>query len=139
MTISQELLESSLPESFPFYHLGTIEANQRADEHSDLSDLQIIAYALKGDVDAVFLVGIEKGLDSSVYSEAGNILASRLVTALAREASLDVVLSPPQILSGDLYSKLDARWETLLERDYLHLHEKNSVQVRCRLVGAKND
>jgi hypothetical protein len=134
MDVNQEVLESSLPNQFPFYHLGTIEQNREPQAQADWDDLLVIAYSLKGDLDAVFLIGIEKGLDASVYSEAGNIMASRLVTALDREAGLDVVLSPPQILSDELFTKLSAQWRTLLDRDYLHLHEKNAVWVHSRIV-----
>jgi hypothetical protein len=134
MLLNQDVLENSLPDQFEFYHLGTIEQNRTPETQIDWDDLLVIAYSLKGDLDAVFLIGIEKGLDASIYSEAGNIMASRLVTALDREAGLDVVLSPPQVLSTDLYTKLNAQWRTMLERDYLHLHEKNAVWVHSRIV-----
>jgi hypothetical protein len=132
MNIDSALLEKSLPENFEFYHLGTIRKNPEAAETS-WDDLRIIAYPLKGDLDAVFLIGIEKGLDSSIYSEAGNIMASQLVTALDREG-IDLLLSPPQVLDDERFKKLSENWKVVLEKDYLHLHGKNAVWVRSRIV-----
>jgi hypothetical protein len=137
MNIDHAVLESSLPENFAFYHLGTIqkqgEKNKAPAGENTWDDLQIIAYPLKGDLDAVFLIAIEKGLDPSIYSEAGNIMASQLVTALDREG-IDVLLSPPQVIEDERFVKLSENWRTIVEKDYLHLHGNNAVWVRSRIV-----
>lgn len=94
-----ERLQASFPESFDFYHLGRIDtadttgaAQPTAREILDeLMDPHCAAFVLSGAGEKAYLLLFFDGhLDSSVYAEAGNILASRM-------AGKDWTLSPPSL------------------------------------------
>src|SRR4051812_12917874 len=89
-------LLAALPEGFDFYHLGRIEL--QATEHEQPLGQIAIAYRIEGDARGVLLLLLDEGLDTSMYSEAGNIIASQLVSRLSREDGLELTLSPPRTL-----------------------------------------
>ncbi len=103
-------LIDSLPKNFSFYHLGDVNFVQEAtpsflsweDERESLlsSDRSALSYTLSGEIQGCVLIVLEPGLDSSTYSELGNVLVSRLVDALETKHFLQVSLSPPRIITG---------------------------------------
>jgi hypothetical protein len=133
MTELRTLLENSLPASLPFYHLGEIrEAGPGALSPDELEDLSAIGYSLQGDVRGVLVILVEKGLDDEVYSEAGNLIASRLATELGAAHGLDVMISPPRSLAPEQILRLAPRF--LVSKTYLHRHEDHAVPVQVAIL-----
>ena len=133
-------LALALPERFSFYHLGEIRQEASAPEflqlHAlDLSDQFAVGFRLSGDVQAALVLLLDEGLDVSMYSEAGNVLASQLVTELARGSELDVALSPPLTLRGPQLERLTRAGGPSLSRNYLHAYGTNLIPMRVLLFS----
>jgi hypothetical protein len=140
-----ELIDS-LPQEFDFYHLGRIElsdepasllqANAATDALGIASDDRVaVTYALQGEVQGALALLLDGGLDVSTYSEAGNIIASRMATALAANEDREVTISPPRVLSGERLRKWieGAKPAT---RTYLHQHEGRTVRLTALVLSA---
>lgn len=130
----RELIERALPRELPFYHLGLmrLEPAGRPEVGVGLQahagDQHVLAYALSGDLSAVVLLLVDRGLDLSTYAEAGNVLASRVATELARSGALDIMVSPPLPLAPSRLGAFPGPW--ILDRTYLHLHQGVAATVR---------
>jgi chemotaxis protein CheY-P-specific phosphatase CheC len=124
----------ALPRSFDFYHLGQIELQE--DELPSSSDRIAIAYTLEGEARGALLLLLDEGLDLSTYSEAGNIIASRLATALSARHGLEVTISPPRVLSrAQLQTVLNTGGEKSA-RSYLHRHGSRAISLEAVLLSA---
>lgn len=133
------LIDRALPLEFPFYHLGLMRLEPDDASTGALivgareSDQHILAYRLRGDLNALIILLVDRGLDPSTYAEAGNVLASRVATELSQERDLDVMISPPlrldpaqlQVIAGN----------PLLDRTYLHLHKGIAAPVRLLVAS----
>src|SRR4051794_39611054 len=86
---------NALPDQFEFYHLGQVSQQP---SHAHLDEVCAIAFYLSGDVEAIMILLFSKQLDSSLYSELGNILASQMATQLSNKSGMDLHISPPQKL-----------------------------------------
>jgi hypothetical protein len=131
----------SMPDGFEFYHLGRVEsAGDWADELSPsgnelpLEDRVAVAYRIQGDAQGALLILFDKGLDSSLYMEMGNIIASRTATQLNRIEGIDVLVSPPQVLKEAMARSLLAQASPASRRRYLHLHEGRSISVETVIL-----
>jgi hypothetical protein len=129
---SRESWSRALPEAFSFYHLGSVVTCP----HPVLSptfeeNKTFIGFQLDADIRAILIVAFEKGLDLSLYSEMGNILASRLATEISQEIGEDVLLSPPQMLSLGLLRKIlqTPSKDSLIHRRYTHTHADTDIAV----------
>jgi len=134
-TPSLELLTHSLPENFSFYHLGEIALRDRSSLPATLptDDRAAMAYTLRGDIQAAVVLMLEPGLDLSMYSEAGNIIASRLATQLAEKHGIDVVLSAPVRLERAQLELLAKTMPEFTEKTYVHSHAGKEVLLDALL------
>lgn len=137
-TPSLELLTHSLPENFSFYHLGEIALRESAQAPASLLDPSdqraALAYTFRGDIQAAIVLFIEPGLDISMYSEAGNIIASQLATRLAEKHGIDVVLSPPTRLERSQLQLLASTMPEVAEKTYVHSHAGKEVLLEALLL-----
>lgn len=137
-TPSLDLLTQSLPENISFYHLGeialrdSVKPQKTALNSSD--DRAALAYTLRGDIQAAVVLLIEPGLDLSMYSEAGNIIASRLATELADKHGIDVVLSPPTRLERSQLQLLASTTPEIAEKTYVHTYAGKDVLLETLLL-----
>ena len=133
------LLEESLPPSFDFYHLGRIELDD-AKIPIDLEGHFAIGFRFEGEARGVLLLLVGEGLDASTYSEAGNIIASRMASDLYAHHGLDVTISPPHVLSDkQLKAVFAAGTRPLSARAYVHRHRelgKLGVPLQAVLLPA---
>lgn len=119
-------IADALPDHFPFYDLGEVEsAGHRLPEEispqNSFEDCYAVAFRFYGDVSATLLVVFDKGLDVSVYSELGNILASHAATELARDHDdAQLMISPPRVLGEKQMARLLKERGPFLQRAYLH-------------------
>jgi chemotaxis protein CheY-P-specific phosphatase CheC len=138
-TPSLELLTHSLPENFSFYHLGEITLRDRAQMQGELptalpnDDRAALAYTLRGDLQAAVVLMLEPDLDLSMYSEAGNIIASRLATQLAEKHGIDVVLSAPVRLERAQLELLATAMPEFTEKTYVHSHAGKEILLDALL------
>ena len=109
-TLCDRLIEA-LPSDFNFYHLGEVRRQEtpsnplhHLEATSPLglasSDRLAVAFSLHGDAKGALVLIFDQGLDVSTYSEVGNIIASRMSTHLSESEGLDVMISPPRVLSN---------------------------------------
>jgi hypothetical protein len=132
----QTILTQALPENFPFYHLGTVEA-QKA-EGSDVewtfdADQTAVSYRFHGDSEGMLVVVFDQGLDESTYLEMGNVIAAKLATNLSKAQGWDVMISPPEKLKSAQLQALLPRVPQKIIRNYLHLHQGRSILVSTLL------
>ncbi len=85
------------PGGFDFYHLGQVEALNSTS--IDFEGKQAVAFQLYGDQEGLFVLLFAEGLDTSLYSELGNVLASRMSRMLSESSDTDLMISPPRLLN----------------------------------------
>jgi hypothetical protein len=128
-------LESALPEKVPFYHLGEVTLNNEIlSSERELIDMEVLGYSFLGDVRGLMLVLFDKGLDSSIYSELGNVIAARTASRLGNEKALDVLISPPKKLSSEQVNKLVDQGSMIIHRTYLHVHKGVTIPVQTWIL-----
>lgn len=126
-------VRESLPEQFDFYHLGSI---QKASSEASRADLLItpdsinLSYLIHGDERGVFLVSIAPGLDLSMYSEVGNILASRLSQGLSQAEDKDLLVSPPKPIPFKKALELIKSNSSWIHQTYVHQHGGQLVSIQ---------
>jgi hypothetical protein len=137
-TPSLNLLTQSLPENFSFYHLGQIALRDSSRPSQVLfdpnDDRAALAYHFRGDIQATVVFLLEPGLDVSMYSEAGNIIASKLATVLADKHGVDVVISSPVRLERAQLNLLASATNEIAEKTYVHSHAGKDVLLETLLL-----
>jgi hypothetical protein len=138
---SLNLLTQSLPENFSFYHLGEIALRDSTLSSRSFQapldpndDRAALAYSFRGDIQATVVLLLEPGLDVSMYSEAGNIIASKLATVLAEKHGVDVVISPPTRLERKQLNLLASATKEIAEKTYVHSHAGKDVLLETLLL-----
>jgi hypothetical protein len=130
-------LSQALPSSFNFYHLGTIELQSSPPQTSSILEDQAViglAFKLNGDLNASFILLVEPDLDLSIYSEVGNILASKLVNQLYSSHNLQVGITPPYQLSYKQIIKIMGEGSPFTRQTYFHVYENQIIQLETLLV-----
>lgn len=124
-------IESALPSGFDFYDYGSVyaEAKNIPQAGPESAEGKIgVAFSTQGDQRAVLVVMFDEGLDASMYTEIGNVIASRFADGLARVGS-DVFLSPPQALgAAEIHRRLSGA-QPSLARQYYHSHSGTIVPI----------
>ncbi|MEO5969098.1 MAG: hypothetical protein ABIQ95_04160 [Bdellovibrionia bacterium] len=135
-----EQLSEALPSSFNFYHLGKVELqpdlrNPVYGSFDAAGDLPCgIGFYIQGDLNATLVILLEKNLDLSIYSELGNILASKITNQLYVDRQLQLTISPPQPLSEyQLVNVLKNKLSTI-RKIYIHRYENQIVYLETLLV-----
>ncbi|MCM2324398.1 MAG: hypothetical protein NDJ90_14160 [Oligoflexia bacterium] len=130
------MLREALPEGFDFYSLGTLvvapEPTGTLDDPAELAELAFVAFRYSGDEQGLILTAFDRGLDSSMYTEMGNVLASRFADRLSRLSDgVGVGISPPLALEAEPARRLlQAAAQRRTERLFHHVHGNIAVPVR---------
>lgn len=137
MTREEELshLANALPSHFQFYHLGEVEMTPLLNSFADTTS---IAYRLSGEITALLVLSFAKELDMSIYSEVGNIIASRLVTQLSEEG-IDVTISSPKHLDPKQIKLLLGNKESIIRRTYAHLLKNSVIPLEATIFAASQE
>jgi hypothetical protein len=132
----KDAFESSLPKQFDFYHMGKVERLGRSlrPEFWNLQDcavLQFKVYSMSESLVGYLYVFIHAGLDSSVYTELGNVIASQTSKALSEDKRFgeEFFITPPRTVTVPLVEKMVALggdWTTL---KYRHTLREHSIEV----------
>ena len=91
-------VKGALPQHFYFYHLGEVRRSIALHARNRTQD-QRVFFQLSGEVTGVFILSIPRNQDLSIYLEMGNILLGRITAILSVSAGLEVMFSPPQVIS----------------------------------------
>jgi chemotaxis protein CheY-P-specific phosphatase CheC len=70
-----------------------------------------------------------------MYSEAGNIIASKLATILSEKHGVDVVISPPVRLERAQLNLLASATQEIAEKTYVHSHAGKEVLLDALLLN----
>lgn len=128
-------LETALPERLPFYHLGEVKLSEEIlASQTELFDMEIMGYSFLGEVRGLMLVLFDKGLDTSVYTELGNVIAARTASKLGNEKGLDLLISPPKRLDAKQVGKIVDQGSMIIHRTYLHVHQGVSIPVQAWIL-----
>jgi hypothetical protein len=139
----------ALPTGFSFYDLGEVTSDAKGSAlPDDLSNLHqskaldqflAIGFRLITETNTWVVTLFDSQLDSNIYSELGNILASQFASRLQQlEDSMEpILISPPMKLSTPLLTRwLEAR-PSLLARTYWHRFEDRSVAVHALVLSGE--
>jgi hypothetical protein len=138
-------MHNLLPRDFDFYHLGRITLSDEPTEipapltHASplFSDDRIaVAFALQGDTPGALVLLLDGSLDVSTYSEAGNIIASRLATSLASREGREVTVSPPRVISRERLQQM-LNGGAASARTYLHQQGQRTVRLTALVLEAR--
>jgi hypothetical protein len=137
-------LTSALPEGFSFYHLGQVEplpTSGRLDHSPSIYPDSIgVAYRIQGDLRGLFIIVLDKGLDVSIYSELGNILASRLASNLSSsEDGLEIMISPPHVLNHSQLERLMRSQHPVIRKTYTHFDRNLSIPIQTLILLTPED
>jgi hypothetical protein len=125
-----------LPESFGFYDLGLVQAQNINDKPVVPLDLEksrgvaFRVYHLDEGPSALLIFVFEDGLDPSMYTEMGNTLASKLCKNLSEQEKLEMMISPPIQLKSAPLKRLIGLGSRFggARRGYTHSYVLNGVQ-----------
>ena len=92
-------IKELFPDHFHFYHLGEVRLCPIL-QNRDRSHDQNVMYQLTGEKRGAFILSVPSDLDLSIYLEMGNIILGKLTTALTNSIGLDLMFSPPQVISS---------------------------------------
>jgi hypothetical protein len=128
-------LIDALPVSFDFYGMGQVQSVQTESEEFFL-DATGIAYRFSGDCNAWMILVFESTLDASLYSEVGNILASKTATSLEKTEGIGVMTSPPIFLNEAQLSSLRRRSQGLIvEKTYRHFAKEGTIPIQLLIFS----
>jgi hypothetical protein len=95
-------ISNLLPENFGFYGLGTVELQKTVEASETLPlDFDLLrgvgfrVYHLDDAPSALLLFVFGADLDESMYTEMGNVLASKLCQNLTEQQKSEMMISPP--------------------------------------------
>ena len=147
----QQMMVTSLPSSLDFYHLGSVEVDERQPStdpdriRMDLlrraADFNAYGFAFHGDFRGALIILFSKDLDRDTYAELGNILASRLATSLTEQEGLGVSISPPYLLgaSGKWIQSTLQPGAHCAHRRYFHHTGKKLIPIEVLILGSMHD
>jgi hypothetical protein len=135
-----ERLIESLPQSFPFYHLGEARLRPSSSESAQeihCEDRSGIAFTLQGEVRGVLALVFDEGLDVSTYSEFGNIIASQMATHLESRHGLTTRISPPRVLTESQLRNFLQQLGPRFARTYLHQHQGHVISIQALVISTE--
>jgi hypothetical protein len=132
------LISQSLPETFPFYGMGDVSLVKNPKSTSPISALvegkDGVSFKLLGEPAVLLVVLFDKNLDSSMYSELGNILASKLCTGLSEEGEGDLMITPPYPLKSEQLKRLASVGLPFIHRSYEHVNQDKTVLIEALIL-----
>jgi hypothetical protein len=136
----QKLSEISalLPNEFPFFSVGTVARSTTApSSERDLDFIQGksgVSFKLLGEPAALLIVLFDRALDHSMYSELGNILASKLCQRLSEQGEGDLMITPPLMLKPEQLQRLSLTGAPFIRQSYEHAYQDKKVLVETIIL-----
>jgi len=129
-----EQLSEALPSSFGFYHLGTVELQPDWPHPTQESPLGV-SFRLQGDLNALFVLLLDENLDLAIYSELGNILASKIANQLFADRQLQITISPPQALSENQLALILENEPATIRKTYVHRFDNKIIYLETLFMS----
>ena len=143
-------MNSNLPEQFNFYDLGTV---QRTDKNTDLIDKKIlsnqigVAFSIYSSEDlspvgvrSLLLLTFDEDLESDMYMEIGNILASRVAGQIHRRVGESILITPPLLLKNPSVQRLvQMKKHVLTDCTYQHIHNGKQIPLRVTMMKVEGE
>jgi hypothetical protein len=126
-----------LPENFGFYGLGSVDLQNKVESSETLPlDFDLLrgvvfrVYHLDDAPSALLLFIFGADLDESMYTEMGNVLASRLCQGLTETQKSEMMISPPIMLKSNQLKRLAGPEGKFSGpgRLYLHSYSENGIK-----------
>jgi hypothetical protein len=131
-------LSDSLPEHFDFYSFGKVLRSRQDESPAVLASLtegkSAFSFKLLGDPAALLIVLFDSHLDASMYSELGNILASKLCQTLSEQGEGDLMITPPLALRPEQLARLSKLGIPYIHRSYEHVDQGQSVLIETLIL-----
>lgn len=143
------MLNQIFPEVLDFYESGKITASEPVQViRDDLSLLGVLetlhdrvgvslnVYSVDSEFQALMVLIFDRGLDTSIYMEAANVIAGRMADRLACAESFPngVMISVPRLIDESGIRLLIRSQRNILSRNYLHLHSGFAVEIQTLLI-----
>lgn len=139
-------MDRAFPRNFDFYHLGKVELLRT--EHSADLPLQspdfvapgkAIAFSLYGDFRAVLVLWFPSELDQDIYTELGNLLASKVASQLSKDNQLELMISPPNPLTDSQWEQLSRKSPILMKGYYAHHTDRRTLLVEAWILAPSTE
>lgn len=131
-------MENHLPESFPFYSFGQVTRREPAQSAKPLAEILAgksgVSFRLLGEPAVLLVVLFDSELDASMYTEMGNILASKLCQSLSEQGEGDLMITPPLTLGAQQLARLLRANYPYIHRSYEHLNQDTQVLIETLIL-----
>jgi len=140
---SLEKILHALPTRFDFYHMGEVTLGSPAIEVQDHEDClegkNAVGFRLSGDGQIWMILLLDQALDSSIYQELGNIIASHTATQLSKRDSLSWMISAPQPVQNEQLKKILETTPAILRRTYTHIYEQTLIPIETLFLPVSTE
>ena len=140
-------LLQALPDTFDFYTMGQIQSlpsdslnpgqDSLLNTPWDTFDLTI-AFRISGELSAWMVLLLEQPLDYSMYSEVGNVLASRMASQLNASHGWGIQISPPISLTAIQLETLKKQ-RCLIRKSYGHCTKTGIVPITVLILSGGSE
>ena len=145
-------VNQAMPGDFDFYNLGKVTPSplESVESIEDFAENCVgVAFSIYPMKDAegstaalrtLMLAVFEDGLDPDVYSEVGNIIASRFAGGLSRMLSEDIMITPPLLLKPAAVQRLTRlKRQTLSHRRYFHSFDSKLIPIDVLVLRVEGE
>lgn len=133
---------ASLPESFSFYGFGAVARAREAERVKSLTEILSgkagVSFRLLGEPAVLLIVLFDSKLDVSMYTEMGNILASKLCNNLSEKGEGDLMITPPLSLTSEQLARLLRTDFPYIHRSYEHVDQDVKVLIETLILPVGN-
>ena len=126
-------LTEDLPTQFPFYHLGRVERSNSTPPLTltEIESLRAVVFEVFGEQKVWLALLFEPGLDPSMYSELGNILAARFADSLSRKEGESVLISPPKSVESKTLIRMIHSGNHFERAQYIHQAPNGAIEIEA--------
>jgi hypothetical protein len=147
--LAEAQILQSLPQSFDFYGMGKVEAQEtEVSTEAEPGEGKVgVAFSVFPMLDAedpkfrtLLLTVFDDGMETEMYSEIGNIIASRFATGVSKALSEDITITPPLLLKTPAVQRLTRmKKQTLTVKRYVHAHEQKLIPIEVYVLKVEGD
>jgi len=142
-------MDQNLPDQFVFYDLGTVErVGSKSEVVEEIQKDQVgVAFSIFSSEDlspvgvrSLLLLTFDEGLETDVYMEVGNILASRVAGQIHRRVGESILITPPLLLKNPAVQRLvQMKKHVLTDCNYQHAHNGKLIPLRVTMMKVEGD
>jgi len=131
------------PGSFEFYHLGQVKSHEAQSapkakfEAFAQAGSKFLSFRVFTDSEErpwLMVLGFPQALESEVYAELGNVLASQVANLWAKEKGQVWLVSPPSTAQTSVIAETLSRESVVVAQTYIHEQELAGELYRVPLL-----